>query len=260
LTATAEAPIIRITETAAGMIFQQQMWTATAQSVQGTQVAAMTQTAMAWTSTPDATQTAVFALAAAEGTQIANQAERDFLQLERERSTNQFFADLPKLAAIVLSLSLAIVLVWKARRERFKAATVDARGNILPMFDLVDGTVTDPDRMPNYRGYLGDNLIDQMLRRKLNLPPLLPEVTAQRQDDTTQRDQLLDLASRGLPGPAQAQQSAQKRLAGQEMTKQLSASNLESRFKVLDGQTSNLDIIDGQIIQVLDQDWKEGEK
>jgi len=58
-----------------------------------------------------------------------------------------------------------------------------------------------------------------------------------------------------LPG-GNGQRSAQKRLAGQEMMKQLSDSNLESRFKILD-DTSNLDVIDAEIIQALDAEWKE---
>ena len=101
LTATAEAPIVHITETAAAqsvqstsvaqsMVIEQQYWTATAQSIQETQTAAMTHTAMAWTPTPNATSTAVFAALNAEGTQIANNVARDNLELERQQYTNNF--------------------------------------------------------------------------------------------------------------------------------------------------------------------------
>jgi hypothetical protein len=256
LTATAEAPIIRITETAAGMIYQQQMWTATAQSVQSTETAAMTQTAMSWTSTPNATITAVFVMAAAEATQIANNTERDKLELERQRDNNDFKAKLPTYSFVIVILVLAIILMFVSRRERYRPIPVDARGNPLPMLDVVEGTATDVDRNPNYRSDLRDGLLKQWLRRRLDLPPLLPEITAKRQDETTQRDQLLDLGTRGLPGGNQ-NQSSSKRLAGQEMMKQLSDSNLQSRFRILDEETSQLNAVNGEVIQVLDQDWKE---
>jgi hypothetical protein len=84
-------------------------------------------------------------------------------------------------------------------------------------------------------------------------------VTAKRQDEMTQRDQLLDLASRGVPEPGTAKKEV-KKLAGQEMMKQLSVSNLQSRYKILDSSANGLEVIDGQIIQVLDTDWKEAEK
>jgi hypothetical protein len=259
LTATAQAPIIRITETAAGLVYQQQMWSATAQSVQGTQVSAMTQTAMAWTPTPNATQTAVFVMLAAEGTQIANNTERDKLALERQRDINDFKAKLPAYSFAIVVLVLAIVLMFVSRRERYRPIPVDTRGNPMPMLDVVEGTATDVDRNPNYRSDLRDDLVKQWLRRRLDLPPLLPEITAKRQDETTQRDQLLDLGTRGLPGGTQ-NQSAAKRLAGQEMTRQLSDSNLQSRFRILDEETSQLNAVNGEIDQVLDNDWEEAGK
>src|SRR6266498_5335092 len=79
LTATAGAPIVHITETVAAMAIQQQYWTVTAQSIQETQIAAQTQTAMSWTPTPNATSTAAFALLNAQSTQMANQAIEDNL-------------------------------------------------------------------------------------------------------------------------------------------------------------------------------------
>ena len=256
LTASAEAPIIRITETAAAVVVQQQYWTTTAQSIQATETAAMTQTAMAWTPTANATQTAVFVMLAAEATQIANNAERDKLELERQRDSNDFWARVPIYSFAMIGLVLAIVLTFISRRERYRPVPVDARGNPLPMLDVVEGTATDVDRNPNYRSDLRDNMWKQWLRKKLELPPLLPEVTAKRQDETTQRDQLLDLGTRGLPGSNQ-NQSAAKRLAGQEMTKQLSDSNLQSRFRILNEENPQLSAVNGEVVQVLDNDWKE---
>jgi hypothetical protein len=268
LTATAQAPIIHITETAAAQMVsetqaaaalaqQQQYWTTTAQSMQETQTSAMTQTAMMWTTTPNATSTAIFAALNAEGTQIAHNVERDRLELERERIGNNFEAIRPGILIIVGLLGFIVLLMLFVRRERYRPAPVDARGNVIPLLDVVEGTVTDVDRNPNYRGLLSDNLFKRWLEKQLKLPPLLPEITAERQDATTQRDQLLDLATRGLPDGAAKKEL--KKLAGQEMTRQLSAANLESRFKILDESTSKLEVIDGQIIDVLDQEWKEAE-
>lgn len=255
LTASAEAPIVHITETAAAMAIQQQFWTSTAQGVQSTETAAMTQTAMAWTPTPNATMTAVFVMAAAEATQVANNIERDTLELQRQQDINDFQGKLPAYSFVIIVLVLAIFLTFVSRRERYRPVPVDARGNPQPMLDVVDGTVTDSDRNPNYRGELRDDLFKQWLRRKLYLPPLLPEITARRQDETTQRDQLLDLGTRGLPSGNQ-NQSAAKKLAGQEMSKQLSESNLQSRFQILNEENSQLNAVNGEVVTVLDQDWE----
>lgn len=259
LTASAQAPIVHITETAAALVVQAAQAQSTNAAAIQTQAGGWTQTAQWWTPTPNATGTAGFALLAAQQTQVANQAIRDNLQLEREQYTNNFWAILPGISFAIVAGVLIMGVIWVARRERYKPAKVDARGNLLPMFDFVEGTITDPDRMPNYRGNMHEGLWEQWLRQKLNLPPLLPEVTSKRQDEMTQRDQLVDLASRGLPEPGSSKREV-KKLAGQEMMKQLSVSNLQSRYKILDGSTNNLDVIDGEIIQVLDSEWKEAEK
>jgi hypothetical protein len=263
LTATAQAPIIRITETAAALVVQAAQAQGTTTAGAQTREASFTQTAQWWTPTPNATSTAAFALLSAQQTQVANQAIRDNLQLEREQYTNNFWAILPGISFAIVAGVLIMGVIWMARRERYKPAQVDARGNLLPMIDFVEGTITDPDRMPNYRGSMSNDVLARVLtwwiEQKLGIPPLLPEVTAKRQDEMNQRDQLLDLASRGLPESGSSKKEI-KRLAGQEMAKQLSETNLQSRFKILDGTTSNLDVIDGQIIQVLDQEWKEAEK
>lgn len=261
LTATGQAPIIRITETAAALMVQNTQAAATSVSGMTTQTASYAQTAAWWTPTPNATSTAVFVQSQAEAAAVANQTIRDNLQLERERYTNDFWAIVPGLSYAIVGGVLVLALVWVSRRERYRPVPVDARGNPLHMMDVLDGTITDSDNNPNYRGQLSESLKGlafELLRRKLALPQLLPGITAERQDATKQRDQLLDLATRGLPAGTQ-NQAAQKKLAGQEMTRLLTGPTLESRFKVLnDG--SNLDVIDGEIIQVLDAEWKEGAK
>jgi hypothetical protein len=255
LTATADAPIVHITETAAAMAMQQQLWTITAQSVEGTQIAAMKQTSMAWTPTPNATSTAAFALLNAQGTQMANNAIRDNLELERQQDINDFKGKLPVYSFVVVVLVLIIFVMLIVRRWSFQTAKVDERGNVLPVLNIVDGIYTDIDRSPNFQGQLKAGLIKRWAETKLNLPPLLPAVTAARQDATTERDQMIDLATRGLPGEGKSE--GRKQLAGQAMMNQLSNSNLESRFQILDGQANHLEHIDGVIVQELDSSWKE---
>jgi len=258
LTATAEAPIIRITETAAAMAMQQQLWTITAQSVEGTQIAAMTQTSMAWTPTPNATSTAAFALLNAQGTQMANNAIRDNLELQRQRDINDFKGKLPVYSFVVLVLVLAICMMLIVRRWSFQTAKVDDRGNVLPVLNIVDGIYTDIDRSPNYQGQLKAGLISRWVEKKLNMTPLLPAVTAARQDATTERDQMIDLATRGLPSEGKSE--GRKQLAGQAIMKQVTDSNVVSRHEILDPQTSRLEVIDGVIVQELDSSWKEAQK
>ena len=253
LTATAEAPIIRITETAAAFAMEQAYWTATAQSVSSTETAAMTHTAAAWTPTPNATQTAGFAVLNAQGTQIANTLERDRLALERQQKNNEFYRIAPGIALGMAAFAIALLLTLYTRKQRYQPAQVDARGNILPILDVVDGTVTDVDRNPNHQGRLDQGLTRRWIESRLQLPAATPEITKERQDAATERDQMIDLATRGLPTQ---KDEGRKRIAAGEMTKQLSAPNLQNRFKLLD-DGSNLDVIDGEITKVLDHDWKE---
>jgi hypothetical protein len=134
--------------------------------------------------------------------------------------------------------------------------TVDARGNPIPIMDTVDGQVTDVDRNPNYRGGMrNDSIFEQWLRQKLLLPSPMPMLTAPRQDATTQRDQMVDLATRGLPGTPASGQATAKRLAGQEMARLTDGGSLEGRFRYLENG-ENLSILDGEIVKVLDADWR----
>lgn len=264
LTATAGAPIVHITETVAALAIQQQLWTVTAQSIQETQIAAATQTASYWTPTPNATSTAAFAALNAQSTMIANNVQRDNLELARQQVMNDFNAKVVAYSWVIVVLVLALALMWITRRTRYQAAKVDARGNVLPILDIAEGTFTDIDRSPNHRGSVSNAVLARILtwwiEQKLGIPPQLPAVTAERQDKVTESDQMIDLATRGLLPDTTTETRKRKDQAGQQAMKQLSPPTLGSRFMVLDGETSNLDVIDSQIIQVLDMDWKEAQK
>lgn len=256
LTATAEAPIIRITETAAGLVVAQtaNALTKTAIADSWTPTPSPTMT-ITLTPTPNATSTIVFALVHAEGTQIANNVERDNLDLEKKRISNEFWARVSGLTWAFFALVGVLLLMVAVRQKRYQPAQVDARGNVLPMLDVLEGTITDVDSNPNYRSDTRENMIKQWLRLKLKLPPPMPEITAERQDAVKQRDQLTDMATRGLPNdPTQRER---KKLAGQEAMKQLGAPNLNEKYIVFGDD--NIPVIDAQTIEILDRDWKEAQ-
>src|SRR5688500_5257091 len=81
LTASAQAPIIDITSTAAAFALEQSYAQATSTAAAQTQVAAMTVTAQSWTPTPNATTTAVELAHIAEATTTA-------LFLQRQEISN----------------------------------------------------------------------------------------------------------------------------------------------------------------------------
>lgn len=225
LTATAQAPIVRITETAAAVAVQATQAQATSQAGLQTQQAALSATAIWFTPTPNATQTAAFAALNAEGTLIANNLERDRLALERDQTNNAFKATMgqmvPLLALVVMVGGILLLYTIISRRMRYQAAQVDARGNPLPILDLVDATFTDIDASPNYQGPVSTATLVQILawlvKKKLGMP-MLPDVTPERQDPVKHRDQLLDLATRGLPAPAKNEES-RKAKAGEMMAR-----------------------------------------
>lgn len=256
MTQAAVMTTVPMTQTVAALQVQgtEAAFTSTAGVV--TQQAAATQTAVWWTPTPNMTGTLDALAISAAQTQTT-------LNLQREQDINDFKGKLPAYSFVIVVLVLGIVLMLIIRRNRYQAVKVDARGNVLPVLDLVDGLVTDFDRNPNHQGSVSRDLLVRILahivEQRFGMKPLLPEITAARQDATTERDQMIDLATRGLPGPS-SETKEMKKLAGQQMVKQLSDTNLASRFKILDGTASNLDVIDGHIVQVLDDEWKEAVK
>ncbi len=261
MTATAQAPIINITETAAALAMQQQLWTTTAQSVQETQIAQVTGTAQS------IAVTSTVAKLNADNQVLANAVARDNLALQRQANNNAFVATMGQMAPLLaLAMAVGLTIIFAntyVRKMRYQPAKVDERGNVLPMVDIVDRSFIDIDRSPNFRGKVSDEVLAKILayilEKKFGIKPMLPEVTAKRQDGTTERDQMIDLATRGLPATA-SENREQKKLAGQQMMQQLTDSTLQGRFKILDENTSDLAVVNGDVIEVLDQDWKEAEK
>ena len=194
LTATAQAPIINITSTAAAFQMQQSYAEATSMAAAQTQAAGMTSTAQAWTPTPNATSTAMFAQQFWTATAV-------YLQAERDKKTNDiraFWSYVTGGALLVIVLFAGYVL---AKRLSYKSPDVNEYGRIVPVLDTVHGTVMDPERMPNYRGETHDDLLKQLFMKWLENRfgvelTSLPQITAERQDLVTARSQMVDMATR----------------------------------------------------------------
>ncbi len=190
LTDTAVAPIVSITQTAAGLIVEQ------------TQVAsARTSTALSWTPTPSETPsitptptpnlTATLDAYLLVGKQktIENDGKRDDLEVERERLMNYFYAALTPLSfLLVATIVIWVAFIW-LRRQRYVPATVDARGNLLPIYDVVDGIAHDVDLQKYPTAGM----------RREDLKQISP-TAGHEQAHIKENDQKIDLASRYLPG------------------------------------------------------------
>lgn len=188
LTATAQAPIVAITSTAAAWAMEQEYAAATQQSRMATETAAYTSTAMSWTATPNATMTAVFAMSYSEATQIANDIQIDNLQVERARTTNTMRAMSGYVVGILVLVVGLMFGITFAKKLAVMAVPQDEFGKPQAMLDVVEGVVVSANRLTNGTGSI----------RHADLK-LLPAITAERQDATTNRDQLVDLSRAKLP-------------------------------------------------------------
>jgi hypothetical protein len=214
MTATAAAGIAPMTQTSAALAVAGTQAASTSTAGVQTQAAAATQTAIWWTPTPNLTATLDAIAIEAAQTQTT-------LLLEREKQNNEFNRLKGPIALVLAALMAVWVMMLITRRQRFQAAKVDARGNVLPILDVVEGTVTDPDRNPNYKGSMSSDwkirILAHWVKKNWGVELMLPEVTAQRQDAVTFRDQMIDLAVRGLPAPSKSEDS-KKAKVGEMMT------------------------------------------
>jgi hypothetical protein len=178
--------------------------TMTADSINATSTAAYTQTAvalqvagtqMALTTTAEANEANAKAYAVA----MDGEAQRVKDAIERDRMTNTLKAFMP---LVMLAAAFGVFLVLAYHRGRIIIVQRDERGDAKLIGDVVDGTISDPDRQAN--GMSG------LRRRDLEL---LPPPSAERQAAVTERDQMVDLATR--PG---GDDGERRRLAARQMT------------------------------------------
>ncbi|HAE59736.1 MAG TPA: hypothetical protein DCG54_09610 [Anaerolineae bacterium] len=198
LTATEYAPTRAAAETATEQAWMLQVWTATAASQQTAASSGQTATAQWWTPTPSQTPTPNYtgtvesAAAAAQATALYGEAVSVELAIERDRMMNQVQAIAP-LIALVAVLVVVLVMAW--RWSQVRPIQRDARGDA-PLL-VIDGSIYDADRNPH-------PLLDMSGKR-----PAIPALTdAALQAATTARDQLVDLATRGQPGPGRPPRKA----------------------------------------------------
>lgn len=202
LTATAEAPIIQITQQAAAWQLQQDQAQATATWGAVTQSAVSTATAQAWTPTPtptytpDATATMVAIRTAAEIARIQQETERAEL-------TNTFWAIiLPVFLLALLVVTVIGAAYWAITYSRSKDIQVIERGNgdSPILVSLSKRRAIDMDAAPNFAAGFEESLLRAMLenylKQKFGMEPSLPQITAARQDVVKERDQLTDLKTR----------------------------------------------------------------
>jgi len=199
LTATANAPIVGITQTAASFSMQATYAVATVESAKVTQVAAMTQTAWYWTpspipsATPNATTTAVFAQSFAEATAIHNETELSNLKVARAEYSNVFWAVILPILIMTLLLALAYFGITLSRSLRTRVVPRDQNGDSPLIMDIVNGEIIDNDANPNYKSVrrsLPVQVTEHLLIKYAGFIPDLPPVTADRQDKVKELDQL----------------------------------------------------------------------
>ena len=172
-------------------------WTATASVEQTATAGSGTATQLAREATAtqraaDITATVDAAAASAQATALHGQAVSVELAVERERMMNKVQAAAPWGA---LGVTFVFVLVVAFRWSKVRPIQRDARGDA-PLL-IIEGKVYDADRNPY-------PLVD------LSGPkPSIPALTApEMQADTTARDQMIDLATRGGQGQATPQRKA----------------------------------------------------
>ncbi len=207
LTATAYYPTVSARQTATERAWLMTGWTATA-SVKQTETSASgtaTQQHILEVSTQqasDITATVEVAAASARATEFHAQAVSAELAMERERMMNKVQALSPFFIGFSI---LAFVLLMIFRWSRIRPIQRDARGDAPLLF--VNGIVYDADRNPY-------SLADFSGKK-----PVIPALAnAEIQSATTNRDQMIDLATRGnLDQPMSQRQSIAQQLVSEHV-------------------------------------------
>lgn len=244
LTATAEAPSVQMTATMAALEVY-----STRQALDATATAQSWTPTPSQTPTPDLTATVAVMEIRAQQTVSAKQSS-DYivtseLELRRKVSINNFYAALPGLVFVLIAGSFVILLFGQVRANRYKAAPINAEGQVL---DIQSGTITVAGRNPNYRSLTVEDLWQEWLRRRMALPEPLPEITAERQDATTARAQTVELAratsqARQLPASNFPMLASPAAMSGE-------------RFEVVDGANA-LGDLGPEIMEILDAQWRD---
>ena len=210
LTATAYAPTQQAVATATERAWMVAGWTATTAVEQTATAAIGTATQQSWQATStqrvlDVTATVDAAAAQAQATALHGQSVSVELAVERERMMNSVQAAAPWTA---LGVVLVALLVLAFRWSKVRPIQRDSRGDA-PLL-VIDGKVYDADRNPY-------PLLD-LSGKKPSIPALTPP---ELQAPTTARDQMIDLATRGIQGQANPRRQAMaQKMAAQNILPQ----------------------------------------
>ncbi len=192
--------------------------TATADSIQSTTIAASTASAAAqqaiWTQRAmDITATADSAAVQTYATQQYAIARDEELTIQRRELMNNVVAIVPWLALICAFAAAVIVFM---RWSRVRVIQRDPRGDAPLLLNVVDGVTYDADRHPTSTGGIQREDIK-----------LLPKFSAKDHTQTTARDQMVDLATRGLAG-ANQRKGISKRLMEENLSGDHAMPEIES--------------------------------
>lgn len=203
--ATAQVFIIQSTQQAGNALATERAWNATdaANSVQSTSIALGTASAVAqqviWTQRAiDITATADIASVRSFATEQYSIARTEELSLQRKELMNNVAAIVPWLSLIcVFSVFVIVFMRW----TRVRVIQRDPRGDAPLLLNVVDGVAYDADRSPTSTA----GLQREDLKR-------LPLFSAADHTQTTTQDQMIDLATRGLPGGTAPRKAIRKQL------------------------------------------------
>jgi len=188
--ATQQEFSLQATQQAANILATERAWnaTSTADSVQSAVIATGTASAVAqqaiWTQRAmDVTATANSASVQAFATQQYSKARSEELSIRRKEMMNSVAAVVPWSVGVgTLVVALLVLVRW----SRVRIIQRDPRGDSPLLLNVVDGVAYDFDRHPTSTGGLQRQDIK-----------LLPKFSASDHTQTTERDQMLDLATRG---------------------------------------------------------------
>jgi len=209
--------------------------TVTADSIQSTSAASGTASTVAqqaaWTQRAmDITATADTASVQAFATEQYGIARTEELSLKRKELVNNVAAVVPWMSLICIFAVLVVVLM---RWSRVRIIQRDPRGDSPLLLNVVDGVAYDFDRHPTSTGGLQREDIK-----------LLPQFSTNDHTQTTARDQMVDLATRGLPGTYKRQAN----------NKQLKEENLSGDKLLGDGAMPKIETIDANSARPLFKD------
>lgn len=202
LTATARAPIVGYTSTAAAVSIAQTeaigtvTFAAYTKSAQETEIASLWTPTPVPTHTPDITATVVYAMVQAEGTKMANETELNNLKIKRVQMSNTFWAVFLPILLLCLLIAAGYVGITLSRSFRKHIVQRDEKGDSPLIMDIVNGQLIDLDANPNHSTYGNKSILEhafeQWLSRKFGYIPQLPAITSERQDLVKERDQITD--------------------------------------------------------------------